>query len=219
MHEKYGLPLDRIKVIPLGADTTTFKFDKMARHELRIKLGITDNDIVFIYTGKIVTYKYVHLLVSAAISLMKRHHNLKVLLVGYGDKLYKRQLQIKIKSEGCIENFIWHEAVPNKELCKYFSAADIAVYPHQHTNSILEAMACGLPVIVSDEARASEEVAYENGLTYKDGELPDLVKKMEILALDKNLRIKMGRKGRKIVHEKFNWETIAKEFIKIYESC
>jgi glycosyltransferase involved in cell wall biosynthesis len=216
MHKNYGLPLNRIKVIPLGADITIFKCDKIARNKLRKELGIKNNEVLFIYTGKIVTFKYVHLLVDAAMSLIKKHYNLKVLLVGYSDKLYREQLQLKITSEGCVENFIWHEAVPNKELYKYFSTADIAVWPHQHTNSILEAMACGLPVIVSDEPRASEEVIYKNGLTYKDSNLLDLMKKMEELALNETLRKKMGENGKKIVQEKFNWEIIAKEFIKIY---
>jgi glycosyltransferase involved in cell wall biosynthesis len=217
MHENYGFPLEKIKVIPLGVDPEVFRYDEMARNEIRRNLGINEGDVVFIYTGKIVPSKRVDILIEAAIQLVKSGYNLKVLLVGYSDENYQKQLQTKIEMEGCTQNFLWHEAVPNQNLYKYFSSADVAVWPCQHTNSILEAMACGLPVIVSDEARASEEVAYENGLTYKLGDVADLIEKMKTLLVDKTLRRKFGENGKKIVHEKFSWKMIAAEFIKIYE--
>lgn len=217
MHQIYGIPLNKIIIIPLGADTSVFKPDKLAREMIRQELKIDKNDIVYIYTGKIVPFKYVDLLIKAAIRLIKKYSNIKILLVGYSDLSYKENLQRIIKDNNLENNFLWCEAVPNKELYKYFSAADIAVWPHQHTNSILEAMACGLPVIVCDEKRSCEEVKYDNGLIYKDLDLEDLQNKMEKLYIDKKLRIKMGENAIKIVKEKYNWHTITKEFLKVYE--
>ena len=217
MHEKYGIPLERITVIPLGADTSIFRFDELARKEMRKQLNINNNNVVYIYTGKIVPFKYIHLLIEAGMNLVEKYHNVKVLLVGYGDETYKARLKKMIEERNLENHFIWCEAVPNKELYKYFSAADTAVWPHLHTNSILEAMACGLPVIVCNEARSCEEVKYDNGLIYKDLDEDDLKDKMEQFYLNKELRLKMGENALKIVRELYNWSIIAKEFIKIYE--
>ena len=56
------------------------------------------------------------------------------------------------------------DAVPNKELFKYYNAADIGVWPLQCSVTMLEATACGLPAIISDRCGATERVAAGNGI-------------------------------------------------------
>ncbi|NMB92557.1 MAG: glycosyltransferase family 4 protein [Parcubacteria group bacterium] len=218
MFQNYGISFDRIKIIPLGADTSLFKYDSLARQEIRNKLKITKNDVVYIYTGKIIPFKYLEILIESAFELMKKYKNIKVLFVGYSDQQYENQLRSIIKLKNLEECFIWQKAVPNKELYKYFSAADVAVWPHLHTNSILEAMACGLPVIVCDESRSCEEVKYNNGLIYRDLDVKDLKEKMEQLYLNEDLRKELGNNALEIVQKRYNWSNIAKEFIKEYEN-
>lgn len=216
IHERYGIPLERIAVIPLGADDTLFKLDVLSRQEARNKLSLNETDIVFIYTGKIYPGKRLGLLIRA-MKLMGNYNDLKVLLVGNGPQTYIEELKQNIKAENLEDRFIWHDAVPNKELYKFYSAADVAIWPHGPSISMREAMACSLPIIISEGSAVTELVDYNNGLICQEENASDLSQQMEKL-LDPQLRREMGQRSRKLVEEKFSWRIIARQFIELVET-
>jgi len=217
MHKKYGIPLERIVVITFGADETLFRFDASARREIRNKLSLKENDIVFIYTGKIIPEKRLPLLVEAAAELMKNHSSLKVLIVGNGSPSYIEKLKQDIKAKHLEDRFIWHDVVPNKELYKFYSAADVAVWPHGPSISIREAMACSLPIIINENSAVTDLVDYNNGLICQEGSASDLARQMGKL-LPPELRREMGQRSRKFIEEKLNWRIIATQFIELIET-
>jgi len=216
MHEKYGIPLERIVIIPLGADDELFRFDSVARQQVRSKLAIDEGDIVFVYAGKIIPEKCVPILVEAGAKLMAGHNNIKVMLVGGGMQSYIDKLKRDIETKSLGGRFVWHEAVPNEQLYRIYSAADVAVWPIGASISMREAMACGLPIIVSEDSGVTELVDYHNGLKFSGGDAIDLARQMERL-LDPELRREMGEKSRRATEEKFNWKMISRQFLSLVE--
>jgi len=214
MNVKYGIPLERITVIPLGADDELFRFDAIARQEIRSKLAISESDMVFIYTGQIAPFKKVTLLIEAVPKLMKKYSNLRLLLVGSGPSPYIERMKQDIKAEGLEDRFIWHDVVHNKELYKFYSAADVAVWPCGATISQREAMSCRLPIIISEDSLVTELVSYNNGLICREEDACDVARQMEKL-LDPKLRSEMGNNSRKFVEERFTWRIIAKQFLEL----
>jgi len=214
MHERYGFPLERVVTIPLGADDELFKFDATARQEMRGELKLSEDDVSFVFTGKIVPQKKLHLLVEAAAKLMTNHDNVKVMLVGSGTQSYIEQLKHEIGAGNLENRFVWHDAVPNAQLPGIYSAADVAVWPCGASISMREAMACGLPIIISEAALVTELVDYNNGLTFREDDASDLMRQMEKL-LDHGLRETMGRDSRKLIEDRFSWKIIAKQFIEL----
>ncbi|MFC2066084.1 glycosyltransferase family 4 protein [Chloroflexota bacterium] len=212
MHKRYGIPGERIHIIPLGADGELFRFDASVRKETREALNLTEDDVLFVYTGKIVPQKKLYLLIEAAAKLMTDHDNVRVMLVGGGSQDYIKKLKRGIAPKKLESRFIWHEAVPNEQLYKIYSAADIAVWPCEASISMREAMSCGLPLIIGRDSKVTELVNYKNGLLYQEGDTADLSQQMEKL-LDPRLRREMGDNSRKLVEDKFNWITIADQFI------
>ena len=75
-------------------------------------------------------------------------------------------------------------------------------------------MACGLPIIIGENSAVTELVAYDNGLTYHEGDASHLARQMEKL-LDFTLRREMGEKSRKLVADRFAWKVIAEQFIEL----
>ncbi len=211
MNKKYGIPLDHITIIPLGADDELFRFDVLARQEIRSQLSLRESDTVCIYTGKVIPEKRLELLIEAA-KLMKAHHHIKVLIVGAGPPHYIEELKWNIKSVNLENRFIWHDVVPNKELYRFYSAADVGVWPREASISQREAMSCSLPIIISENSMATELVENNNGLLFKDENPSDLAEQIEKL-LDPKLRRQMGYNSRKLVEEKLNWTTIARQFL------
>ena len=104
--------------------------------------------------------------------------------------------------------------MPVKELAKFYWAADIGVWPKQESTSQVDAMACRLPLILSNKVQVYERIN-GNGLTYEEGNILDLANKIEMLS-DPNLRQKMSDIGFNRVKNQFSWEHIAKQRIQDY---
>lgn len=214
MCDRYGIPLERITVISLGADDHLFKYDGAARSSIRNRLSINEKDIVFIYAGKIVIEKGPHLLANAIVEITKHRDNIKVMLVGNGLASYMDEMKQDIKKKNLENRFMWVDAVPNNELYKYYSSADVAVWPREASLGMIEAMSCGLPIIISDTSEVTERVGRGNGLTYKGDDTSDLAKQMEKL-LEPELRKRMGEQGKRFVKEDLSWSNIARQFIEV----
>lgn len=106
-----------------------------------------------------------------------------------------------------------------KEALKY---ADIAVFPSYKEGlpiSLLEKMAVGLPIIVSDIPELTNIISNnENGLVFRKGDSNDLAKKIELLKLNKKLRIKLGEKARETVVMDYSNKNVINKIMNIYNS-
>lgn len=216
MHERYGIPLERMVIIPLGADDNLFRFDRIARQQVRSKLALDESDIVFIYAGKIIPEKGLPLLIEAVTKLIAGHNNIKVMLVGDGLQSYINKLKQDVETLSLGGKFVWHEAVPNEQLYRIYSAADIAVWPTGASIGMREAMACGLPIIISEDSTVTELIDYHNGFKFLEWDAIDLARQMERL-LDPELRREMGEASRRVIEEKLNWNMISKQFLSLVE--
>jgi glycosyltransferase involved in cell wall biosynthesis len=212
MHRKYGIPLDRISVVPLGADTELFQFDAGAREELRKKLDIKDEEVIFIYTGKVIPIRQLPVFIEAAATMMPNHQNMRILIVGGGSPEYIDQLKRLVDAAKLTDRFTWLDAVPNDELYRMYSAADTAVLPYGGSIGIREAIACGLPIIIGKDSKITELVDGKNGFLFSEGDAVDLAKQMEKL-LDSRLRREMGQNSRRLAEDRFVWKNIAEQFV------
>lgn len=216
MEHVYGIPVNKIKIIPLGADTKLFHRDLVARKQVRSKFNINDSDVVFIYAGRIVPEKEVHLLVEASLKVINDFPGVKIMLVGGTTKEYEETLRRRVSSSRFKSNFNFVAAVPNEELYKFYSAADVGVWPPRSASvSINEAMACGLPIILSDDSSVNEVICGGNGMLYHSESVLDLVDKMEKMVVGKRREV-MSSEARKFA-ENNDWHHISDRFLELIE--
>ena len=116
------------------------------------------------------------------------------------------------------KNFKFLDTVLHTELYKIYSMCDVAVWPSSVTISQLEAMSCGLPIIVSDVPAAVERVVYGNGFIIQHESEEQLEHYMKLLYLNQEIRMQMGEKGRNAIVEKLNWENISKRILDLISS-
>lgn len=210
--EFYQVPKDKIKIQSLGVNTDLFKpieskDEQKERNQLRQELGFGENDIVAIYTGRFSASKSPSVLADAIQLLQEKDIHFKGLFLGNGTDEEKKQLSSKV---GC---FV-HPFVSVNELPKYYRVSDIGVWPREESTSQLDAAACGLPLILSNQIKVLERVD-GNGLLFKEGDAKDLAEKIFSLK-DMELRKKMSSKSIENVLQKFSWDKIAEERFRDY---
>jgi glycosyltransferase involved in cell wall biosynthesis len=212
---RYGFPESEVTMIPAGADPALFRRDEEARREVRVEWKCTDEDVVLIYTGKIERRKAIDLFLEAGLQIGASDARVKVVIVGSGDEQYIEEMKEQVARAGAQSRVVWVPAMPNEQLYRVYSAADVSVWPMMVSIGTLEAMACGLPLVVADVPTLHEQVAYDNGLTCRPGDLEDLKAKLQILVADPPRRRRMGENGRRLVQQELNWSNIAQRFIDV----
>lgn len=209
----FGVQQDKVEVMHLGVDTDFF-FPVISdatfqeRTELRQRLGFGENDVVCIYTGKLTEEKNALILAQAIAKLRSMGEAFCGLFIG--DGVQKKLIQTY--SSCTILDFMAFS-----ELAPYYRAADIGVWPTNESTSMLDAAACGIPIIVSDGIVYREHVE-GNGLVYKMNDLDDLVSTLLDL---RNLeqRKRLGSFGAQKMAKEFSWDSVARRRLRDYEAA
>ena len=142
--------------------------------------------------------------------------NVRLIIVGNGP--YKEELE-KLTKECDAEKFVRFEGQRNKdELLQYYQNADVFILPSMQEgmpNVVLEAMACGLPVVMTP-CEGSKELIKDNGYVVPVEEFSN---RLIFLANHSEVCLEMGEESKRIVDSGFVWEQKVQEYIRILENC
>lgn len=177
--KEYGLLERKIKncVIPNAIDSSLFY--QKNRSECRKKLNISQNETIAVFVGAFSERKGVLRVVEAA----KQIPDLKLILIGRGE-------QTPVSNQIIYSGVLAHE-----EIVDYLNAADFFVLPtlaEGCCNAIIEAMACGLPVISSDRMFNNDILDETNSIKIDPMSVSELAMAMEKLTDDKELRERLA---------------------------
>ena len=218
-----GVPTDRIHLIPNGVDTTCFvPVDRAQKSLLRDKFMLPQNAIIAIYTGRLVSYKGLPLLLKVWKEIRCKHENVLLLLAGSGGldiHNCEDELQAYVKSEGLEEYVLFTGVVRN--VSEYLQAADIFVFPTMNEAfgiSLVEAMACGLPVISTPVGAIKTLISHgENGLLVTPGDDKELYEALDVLINHEPLAFQLGQAARKSVQDLYSIETITRQYLLLFQ--
>ena len=175
-----------------------------------------NGDITILTVARLIKRKGVDDLIIAVPAIVKEHKNIKLRIIGEGNmenELKALAQQLKISK---YIDFLGY--VPHNEISNYYSTSDIFVLPSRNegmSNTVLEAMASGLPVITTDTG-GTRELIDSNGIIIP-GEDSDAISNAVLnLINDHKLRENMGMKSRMIA-ESMSWKNVAEKYYKLYE--
>jgi glycosyltransferase involved in cell wall biosynthesis len=196
-----------IKVIPNGIDLDFFK------------PSVRDGEIPqLLFTGRVVYQKGLDLLVVALSKLTDIPWELSII----GDGSYKDQLQQRIEALGLTHRIRFHGWCSKEELLPILAQSHIFVNPSRHEgmpNAVLEAMACGLPVIATRIAGNEDLVKNgENGFLVANENVIELRNALRTLLTKKHLRQKMGKCSRSIVESNFSWSHSGENYLALIQN-
>jgi glycosyltransferase involved in cell wall biosynthesis len=147
--------------------------------------------------------------------------NWKLEIVGDGD--LRPEYEKLARELGISDKVEFAGRVEDDKLPSYYQNSDVFVLPSVNQGEafglvLLEAMACGVPVIASDLPGVRRVFKDgKQGLLAKPGDIDDLAEKIKIILGDENLAKKMGKEGRKLVEEKYTWEKVGERLDRVYK--
>ena len=188
-------------------------FDKSFREEM----GVSQNDILIVSTGRITREKGFEVLLTV-IKTMNIPENVKFVIAGDGDYLDTFKKEIK---ENKLAESVFLLGY-RSDIDRILSESDIFVLCTFHEtlcNSIIEACYHSLPVVATNTGGITEIVINNyNGFLLSKNDVDSVVSKLEQLIKDKELRTIMGKRGKKRVDTIFNIDVITKKIDKMYRS-
>ena len=209
LRDIYGIKEENIKSCLIGTDTLKFYFDEEERRSLRNKYGLKEEDIAIIYTGKHNNIKKPHLVLEAVKNLnVSNSKELFLFFVGSKDSKYFKE-HFKENYDYGFKIFYIPE-IKNDELYKYYSMADIAVFPKENTLSALDVQACKLPVILEDNQTNRDRIR-NSGLLYEKNNMHDLSEKINELIKNDEMRKRLGGNGLGFINEVYDYKKIISE--------
>lgn len=144
LREMYGIPQEKIDLLPMGADDEEMHIDNKTeiRTLVRNQYDITDEDFLIVTGGKIDILKNIHILAEAVSK--SKYRNIKLLIFGsIRDNLKATFSRLQSERIKCIG---W---VPGSEVYRYFYAADLIVFPGLHSVLWEQAVASQVPCAFS----------------------------------------------------------------------
>jgi len=206
-------------IIPNGIELSEFN-NLPARDNLRKRYPILKDKKIILFLGRINWIKGLDILVKAYSRLVKERDDVHLLIVGSDEKGYGEKVRSWLKNEGVLERVTFAGMLSGREKLEAFAGSDVFVLPSYSENfgmAVVEAMACNLPVIISDKVGIYEEVEKAKAGFIIHTDENELYSAMVKILDNKQESLEMGRRGRKLVEEHFASEKVADKMIKVFE--
>lgn len=202
--EMFGVPAERIGVIPLGVDRKRFFRDTtIAKRSLRIG-----------FLGEAKRAKGLDIAIRAFAQVVRTLPGAYFTIAGGGNEIdAMKELARKEIPEGRYE-FVGF--VPEADMRQFYSQLDLFVFPSRYGfgMSPVEAMACGTPAIVARTLDASE--FFDNGLSIVEADPESLAKRVILLATDRDRYRELQNWGLARV-EQLSWERMAARYVEFWQ--
>lgn len=201
---------EKVKIVHCGVDTTYFKPRKNNPD------GSTSDQVAIFCIGTLHEVKGQSYLIEAC-KILKREDNLRVECHFVGDGPDKSRLLAETRVANLLNDITFHGRKTRSEITRLLDNADIAVAPSVPTRNgrkegipvaLMEAMACGIPVVASDLSGIPELViSGDNGFLVPPRDAEKLASALKILITDPSLRSRFGERARLKIMEEFDLNT------------
>lgn len=202
----FSIPKKKVVVVPHGVDISRFS-GKTTKKSKNLRL---------LFVGPLEERKGIRYLIEALAMATDIHKNVELIVIGDGRE--RKNLESLVKRLE-LKNIEFKGYLEDEELIEHYNMADIFVFPSLKEGFgqvLVEAMACGLPIVATD-ASAIPEVVGNAGILVGPKDPKALANAIRMLIDDEELRDELGERGRKRVEENFTWEKVVDQTVRVYK--
>ena len=198
-----------------GVDTQKFSQDLITKQQLKQKYGLDDNDLVFMFLGRINKDKGIVELLEVMRYLLPKYPHLRFFMVGHNEADIPTNLLVDFAKLPQV--FVLPSTKQPEQL---LNLADVLVLPSHRegcAHTPFEAAAMKIPTISSDiYGLADSVIDGKTGLIHRVRDKEDMKEKYQQLIVDRNLRISLGNQAYQRVIDKFNKQKTTQVFIEYF---
>jgi glycosyltransferase involved in cell wall biosynthesis len=209
----YGILNEKIDIVMPGVGREFHLIDRDKVDSFRKEKRLSDPYLL--HVGTLQPRKNIPFLVKALAKI--RRPNLKLVLVG-GKGWNYNEIYAAVEKYGLVKQVDFRGFVADTELPLWYNAATATIFPSLYEGfglPVLEAMACGSPVIAANTS-AIPEVAGKAALLYEPDDLSGLIDHIAIVLDDPQLAAKMQENGLSRAN-RFSWQRASQEMITVYD--
>ena len=207
-------------VLPLGVDPDLGRSTPPGASIRERHPELRDKRIV-LFLGRLDPIKGLGILLEAVFDLASRRGDFALVVAGSGLPKYDRQVRSSVRERRLEGRVVFVGHIEGADKWSLLRESDLFVLPSYHENfpiAVLEAMATGLPVVVSDKVKIHEEIS-EAGAGLVTGLDPtDVASAIDGLLSDEARGTRMGEAGAEYVRERWSWERAATDIASAYEN-
>lgn len=208
----------RSVVIPLGCDLSDFA-DMPPRGNFKNRYAHLHGKKIVSFLGRLNFKKGLDLLIDAVAELKKSVQDVHCVIAGPDDEGYGSRLKRWIHQKGMAEDVTFTGFLNVDQKRELFGDSEVFCLPSHQENfgiAVVEAMACALPVVVSDQVSLSKEIqSVEAGIVTRL-KVFEIASALKQLLQHDSLKRRMGEQGRNLVRDKYRWEPNARRLIRLY---
>ena len=201
-----------------GVDINRFCPNALNRERLRQQMGTDENACVFLFVGRLVKDKGMFDLIESFLGLSATVRDIELWVVGPDEEGLLRTLQES--TESCGAPIRWLGATPTPE--QFMVAADVLLLPSYREgfgSVIIEGAACGIPAIAYCINGVIDAIVDgSSGLLVEVGQPEAFAAAMKRMALDKELRLLLGKQARDRAVRDFNSDKVTDAWLEFYRS-
>lgn len=214
--QKFGIPTEKFVLIPDGLNLDEINSYLKKQKFTRESLGLDTADVVLVNVNRLVKNKGVNYLIDA-LKILNEKIDARLILVGTGPE--ESSIKAQIRNLG-LENKVLHfKNIPDEDKFQLIALADISVTPTLFEGLpivILEAMACGKPIVASNVTEVPQVVKHGvNGFLVPPRD-PGAIARAVLEIYERKLVNKMGSESKRIV-KNYDWNAITERVIRDYK--
>lgn len=208
-----------VRIISNGFDSTRFNIlDKGIKNAVLNDLVIKSTNVPLItFVSKFTEFKGIDVLLKAAVSYEREMKGIKTLLIGSGELWNEMH---ELANNLGLTGTLFMGQVPQSKLARIYNASDLFVLPSRFEPfglAALEAMACGTPVVVTNQGGFPDFVDCNVGALVPVNNVSALSNAI-VTEIRNDAKLNKGFYASKFAHNNFTWESKVKELVHIYEN-
>jgi glycosyltransferase involved in cell wall biosynthesis len=217
-HRPLGLTSPAV-VVPLGVDLEEFCDlpDPSAFRSRFLEIG---DRRILLFLGRLHFKKGLDLLIESFRRVANDLPDVQLVIVGPDEDHYRRNIEGWVRNANIQDRVTFVDMLLGRQKLEAFAAASAFVlssYTENFGLSVIEAMACGVPAIVSDRVGVAERLASAKGGDVVTCDPTDVAEALRRVLSDPDRAAEMGQRGKQLVTAEFTWDRVAGQLAAVYQ--